>query len=268
MEEYVKKSVEQHNRGEETAWYEAMSFVQEDSLVLTDKGSPPQELFDEVEDEFNAIFDRDVASRLRQCALRWGSKEVGGGASAKGGGGAADGSGDIEIDIASSGFVIQEKLFSFWCDDEHLGATLAEDPTGTTVWNSAMVLAKLLESGALGAPVVAGARVLELGCGVGLCGLAAARLGAASVMLTDAQKSTLDLLALNVAQERASGLWAADAKVDLNSWDWRKKPSRRVFGGKPEKGGGPYAVVLGSDLVYAATPMDLLPHLAGAVRQS
>ena len=67
-----------------------------------------------------------------------------------------------------------------------------------------MVLAKLLESAAAGAPAVRGVRVLELGAGVGLCGLAAARQGAARVMLTDADKGSLDLLALHVAEERRS----------------------------------------------------------------
>ena len=41
-------------------------------------------------------------------------------------------------------------IVSLWSDDEQLGDTLASDPTGTTVWNSAMVLARLLESGAAG----------------------------------------------------------------------------------------------------------------------
>ena len=31
-----------------------------------------------------------------------------------------------------------------------------------------------------------------------------------------------------------------------------------VAGGKPEQGGGPYETVLGSDLVYAATPIELI----------
>lgn len=234
METYVAKSVAEHNRGEETAWYEALSTVNmEGFMELTAAGSPPDDLLERVEDEYGAYFGPEVAARLRRTMLYWGSKAVGGGASAKGGGG-AEGGGDIAVDAANAGFLIAGRAFSPWCDDAHLGDTLASDPTGTTVWNSAMVLAKLCECaggrGSESSPAVHGARVLELGAGVGLCGLAAARLGATTVMLTDANKSTLDLLALNITQESEAGAWAAGAKVDLNSWDWRKKPSRRVFG--------------------------------------
>ena len=37
-------------------------------------------------------------------------------------------------------------------------------------------------------------------------------------------------------------------------------------GGNPEKGGGPYNTVLGSDLVYAATPMETIYHCKRAHR--
>ena len=46
------------------------------------------------------------------------------------------------------------------------------------------------------------------------------------MMLTDANKSTLDLLALNLCDERRQGRWAEGAKVDLAEWDWRKPPPR------------------------------------------
>ena len=44
-----------HNRGEQTAWYESMSFTQE---VLSATGAPAAELLEELEDEFGAHFGR------------------------------------------------------------------------------------------------------------------------------------------------------------------------------------------------------------------
>ena len=81
--------------------------------------------------------------------------------------------------------------------------------------------------------------------------------------MTDANSRTLDLLALNIVEERRHGAWATGARVDVTSWDWRRKPSRRVLGGKDGK---PYSMVIGSDLIYAATPLETTTHLATAVR--
>ena len=44
MEAYVTRSVAEHNRGEETAWYEAMSFAHEEGAALTAQGCPSEDL--------------------------------------------------------------------------------------------------------------------------------------------------------------------------------------------------------------------------------
>lgn len=177
-----------------------------------------------------------------------------------------------------------------WADAEHLGDTLASDPTGTTVWNCSLVTAKYLEWATLSAAAAAaaatsedaagggaggvgvgsrhgeascaGKRVLELGAGLGVAGLAACRLGASSVVFSDKEKTTLDLLGLNVVchcrEGRAAG--SAEQSVDVTSYDWLKKsgPARRL------KSAGPFDIVVASDLVYAASAQ-LIPALINAL---
>jgi SAM-dependent methyltransferase len=69
------------------------------------------------------------------------------------------------------------------------------DGTGSTIWPGAFALVEYLLSGAV---QLSGKRVLELGAGVGLCGLAAARLGSVATTLSDASEETLELLRTNV----------------------------------------------------------------------
>lgn len=68
--------------------------------------------------------------------------------------------------------------------------------TGLTVWKGAEVLADYLVAHGR----VRGQRVVELGAGLGLCGLAAYHLGAAAVYLTDGDVQVLEQLRRNMAQ--------------------------------------------------------------------
>ncbi|GAB0494190.1 hypothetical protein MMPV_005480 [Pyropia vietnamensis] len=83
-------------------------------------------------------------------------------------------------------------------------ADAARDPgdTGTTVWDGALVLAAALA--AHPAATVAGRRVVELGSGVGLVGVVAAKAGATATVLTDLP-SVLPLLRRNVAANAPYG---------------------------------------------------------------
>ena len=58
----------------------------------------------------------------------------------------------------------------------------AETAIGARVWRSSYLLARYLE---VAPELVAGKSVVELGAGCGLVGMAAAELGAATVLLTD-----------------------------------------------------------------------------------
>jgi ribosomal protein L11 methylase PrmA len=57
--------------------------------------------------------------------------------------------------------------------------------TGTVVWPSSVVLTQLMQSAPQLRRRLAGARVLELGAGMGMVGMAAAMLGANRLVLTD-----------------------------------------------------------------------------------
>ena len=144
-----------YNRGDGADWYESMSFADTEvrtpslsvarhalhtrnpispSLArltqegMTAAGRPPSaELLEEVEDEFGTHFGPDIAARLRRVPLRWGSSAVGGGAKAA--------KSAAAVSEAGAEFLVQGRGFAPWCDDEHLGDTLASDPTGTTAWH-------------------------------------------------------------------------------------------------------------------------------------
>lgn len=124
-------------------------------------------------------------------------------------------------------------------------ADLAAFPYGLMLWASAVGLAeRLAEDPAR----IAGRRVLELGAGIGLPGLVAVSLGAATVIQTDYQDEALALAAHNAAANQVTG-------VIGRRGDWR-----RFF-----TDGLPVDTVLASDVLYErslhAPLAALLPHL-------
>jgi protein-lysine N-methyltransferase EEF2KMT len=146
---------------------------------------------------------------------------------------------------------------------------------GAKLWRAASMLSdRLFEDPAF----VRGQSVLELGAGVGLCGLLAAKLGARRVALTDFEPALLDSLVLAARDNRAPG----DAETRVARCDWREEASptddaaadassddaaalaaAAARGGwLPRLGAGEtFDRIVGSDLVYERTHAETLPHV-------
>jgi predicted nicotinamide N-methyase len=117
-------------------------------------------------------------------------------------------------------------------------------PYWSVVWRSGIEL-----SGELDIADLTGRRVVELGCGLAIPSLAAAR-GGADVLATDADPDALSLVARNAAIN--------DLRIHTATVDWNA-PDELIAR-------GPFDLVLAADVLYerqsVATLLSLLPRLA------
>jgi hypothetical protein len=129
---------------------------------------------------------------------------------------------------------------------------------GSVVWEgSGALLAHLF---ALPPAALRGARVLELGCGVGPVGIACAALGAESVLLTDHKEALLLLAERNIAANAGVAGVAGRATTRLLEWG---SAGWAAFAGAPAA--GPAAtLVVGADLVYTEAGARLLAETLAA----
>jgi predicted nicotinamide N-methyase len=110
-------------------------------------------------------------------------------------------------------------LQAFACDERL--------PYWAELWSSAVALAEWsLGSG------LSGSRCIELGCGLGLAGIAAARAGA-RVLLTDYERDALLFARYNAVRNGGRSL------VSVHLMDWREPVLRHCFD-----------LVLGADILY------------------
>jgi predicted nicotinamide N-methyase len=120
-------------------------------------------------------------------------------------------------------------------------------PYWSVLWRSGVALAREVDGAAL-----RGRRVVELGCGLAVPSLAAARAGA-SVLATDACPEALELVTRNAL--------ANEVQVETAVFDWAEPD------GLLER--APFDVVLAADVLYerasVARLLGLLPHLAPTV---
>lgn len=119
------------------------------------------------------------------------------------------------------------------------GAAGRSAPYWATAWPSGLALAQALASREL-----AGLRVLELGCGLGLPSVAAAQRGA-SVVATDGEPDAVVFAAHNLALNGVEG--------EVAQVDWRE---RDAFAG-----GGPWDLVVAADVLYTRQNVEALLRL-------
>jgi predicted nicotinamide N-methyase len=128
--------------------------------------------------------------------------------------------------------------------DDHQVEWAPLAPYWSVLWRSGMALARELDGEEL-----RGRRVVELGCGLAMPSIAAARRGAIA-LATDADPEALELVACNA---RANYVFVETAMVE-----WAK-PDQLI-----ER--GPFDLVLGTDILYerqsVALLLELLPRLA------
>jgi len=101
------------------------------------------------------------------------------------------------------------------------------------------------------AGLVDGARVLDVGCGSGILAIAAARLGARSVLGVDTDPIAIDATTANVRRNRlAKRIGASRGSVPVNTMLWREW--------------GPFDLVVAN--LIASLLVELAPALAASVR--
>ena len=143
------------------------------------------------------------------------------------------------------------KQIEQFIDEDAVGADYTIGTAGE-IWPSNAALCAWLSQNA--AEMVAGATVLELGAGMGACGLYAAALGASRVLLTDLaydSEAYRDLCQQNIEANRR--LFQADARVELATLRWGDEAAIEAL---CEPGG--FDLVLLCDCTFGQYALDLL----------
>lgn len=132
-------------------------------------------------------------------------------------------------------------------EEDALGRACMGTETGQHEWPSAVVLKTFLCSNPA---FVRGRRVLELGSGVGTCGMAAAEAGAAEVVFTDAEEArpVLDRLRSSVAQSLDD---SGSGRYRVRGFTWGRLPAFLMDPHTP-----PPEVLLAADCLYDSSQFE------------
>jgi predicted nicotinamide N-methyase len=112
--------------------------------------------------------------------------------------------------------------------------------TGLTIWKAAEVLGRYM---AQHYPVIQNQSVMELGAGLGLCGILAHRLGAAKTCITDGDSDALQLLKENLERNKSDD---TTCMVSVHQLIWGKDTAQKF-----SKRHGTLQVLIASDIIYA-----------------
>jgi len=147
------------------------------------------------------------------------------------------------IPFADKTLVIQEM-------QNHSNAGGEDGGTGLNVWDGALLLARYLEKRP---DIVKNKKVLELGSGCGLVGIASGILGASEVVMTDLQYA-LPLMRENV--ERNKPLWNGEdllcQRIECKECDWFRPPQMKELFCSGKEGANP-DVILVADCVWLSS---------------
>eukprot|EP00536_Pseudo-nitzschia_multiseries_P007539 jgi/Psemu1/195820/e_gw1.178.40.1 len=123
----------------------------------------------------------------------------------------------------------------------------AAQSTGVTLWKAAPRLADYLVTER--DDLVAGKSVLELGAGLGLCGMVAHHLGAERVLLTDADTITLQKMRTNL-QTNCPNRDRGGNEIGVRQLIWNNLNQMKDC--------GPFDTILGADVIYAISSLQPL----------
>ena len=132
----------------------------------------------------------------------------------------------------------------------------AVDYTGLRIWPGAHLLAYFLLHSQHSQHSLHGQVVCELGAGVGLCGLLAARY-ARTVLLTDRVQAVLDVIERNIALNQLSAIALSHVL------EWSSNSARSLLASMPPL--SPFSVVVAADVIYPDTTDDSIHALFDTV---